>query len=242
MTLAGSSNTSEHLPTRMTTPITSPGTNDESAEPRWPAALAVTAAAFLPFALPRALSLGAPWVLAVSVALLVFSAYIARWNRRQLLNEWLGYGSVALLTVAMVYGLTALVLALPQHTEAAQQLLRSASVLWITNVIVFASWYWRLDAGGPNARDGRDAHIRGAFLFPLMAIMASGGGGRSVAEVEGWQPGFVDYLALSLYTCTAFSPTDVPVLSRWAKLMMMVQSVLSLATVVLLAARAVNIF
>lgn len=225
----------------MSTPTTRPWTSDGSAEPRWPAALAVVAAAFLPFALPRALSLGPPWVLAVAVAVLVASAYVAKRSRNQALNEWLSYASVVLLTVAMVYGLAALVIALPQHTEAAQQLLRSASVLWMTNVIVFAAWYWRLDAGGPNARDGREAHVRGAFLFPQMAIMAPGGDGRSVAEVEGWQPGFVDYLALSLYTCTAFSPTDVPVLSRWAKLMMMIQAVLSLGTVVLLAARAVNI-
>ena len=106
---------------------------------------------------------------------------------------------------------------------------------------MFAAWYWRLDAGGPNARDDRKAHVRGAFLFPQMAIVAPASGGRSVAEAEGWQPGFVDYLALSLYTCTAFSPTDVPVLSRWAQLMMIIQAVLSLGTVVLLAARAVNI-
>jgi hypothetical protein len=225
----------------MSPPTTSPLTGVGSAEPRWPAALAVIAAAFLPFALPRSLILVAPWPLAAGVALLVVSAYVAKWNGRELLNEWFGYATVALLTVAMVYGLATLLIALPRHTEAAQQLLRSASVLWITNVIVFASWYWRLDAGGPNARDGRDAHVRGAFLFPQMAIMSPGSDGRSVAEVEGWQPGFVDYLALSLYTCTAFSPTDVPVLSRWAKLMMMVQSVLSLGTVVLLAARAVNI-
>jgi hypothetical protein len=231
----------ENRRTRLGHPKDSPGGSAVSGEPRWPAALAVVAAACLPFALPRSLSLGAPWVLAAGVAFLVVSAFIAKSNRRQVLNEWLSYASVALLTAALVYGLARLVLALPRHTEAAQQLLRSASVLWITNVIVFAAWYWRLDAGGPNARDGRAAHVRGAFLFPQMAIMAPRGAGRSVAEVEGWQPGFVDYLALSLYTCTAFSPTDVPVLSRWAKLMMMVQSVLSLGTVVLLAARAVNI-
>ncbi len=219
----------------------SPSAGESSAEPRWPAALAVVAAAFLPFALPRSLSLGEPWVLAVGVVLLVVAAFIAKRSGRDLLNERFSYATVALITVAMVYGLATLVIALPRHTEVAQQLLRSALVLWITNVIVFASWYWRLDAGGPNARDGRDAHIRGAFLFPQMAVMSPGSDGRSVAEVEGWQPGFIDYLALSLYTCTAFSPTDVPVLSRWAKLMMMVQSVLSLGTVVLLAARAVNI-
>jgi hypothetical protein len=56
-----------------------------------------------------------------------------------------------------------------------------------------------------------------------------------------WNPGFVDYLFLAFNTSTAFSPTDVPVLSRWAKLLMMIQSLISLATLALLAARAVNI-
>jgi hypothetical protein len=114
-------------------------------------------------------------------------------------------------------------------------------VLWVTNVIIFALWYWRVDAGGPNARDSRAAHVDGAFLFPQMAMIAPGTNGKSIAEVENWRPQFVDYLALSFYTATAFSPTDVPVLSRWAKMMMMVQAITSLATVGLLAARAVNI-
>jgi hypothetical protein len=87
----------------------------------------------------------------------------------------------------------------------------------------------------------RAAHVSGAFLFPQMAIIAPGTDGKSMAEVEQWRPQFVDYLALSFYTATAFSPTDVPVLSRWAKLMMMVQAIMSLTTVALLAARAVNI-
>ena len=213
----------------------------ESGEPRWPAGLAVLAGGFLPLALPQALRLGPATLLPAAIAVIVVAAAAAKRNGSQRLNEWLSYASVSLLTIALGYGLATLILALPRHTEVAQQLLRSASVLWVANVIVFAAWYWRLDAGGPNARDGRMAHVRGAFLFPQMAIMAPGQDGRSVAEVEGWNPGFVDYLALSLYTCTAFSPTDVPVLSRWAKLMMMIQSVLSLGTVVLLAARAVNI-
>jgi hypothetical protein len=58
---------------------------------------------------------------------------------------------------------------------------------------------------------------------------------------DRWNPGFVDYLFLAFNTSTAFSPTDVPVLSRWAKVMMIVQSVISLATLALLAARAINI-
>jgi hypothetical protein len=113
--------------------------------------------------------------------------------------------------------------------------------MWATNVIVFASWYWRLDAGGPNRRARRDAHTSGAFLFPQMAFTAPGTDDMTLAEAQGWRPGFVDYLFLAFNTSTAFSPTDVPVMSRWAKVMMMVQSIISLTTIALLAGRAVNI-
>ena len=134
-----------------------------------------------------------------------------------------------------------LYVALPAHTEPPVVLLRTAAVLWATTVVVFASWYWRLDAGGPNARERQDAHLQGAFLFPQMAFDAPQAGDGSIAAVQGWRPGFVDYLFLAFNTSTAFSPTDVPVLSRWAKGAMMLQSVISLGAVVLLAGRAVNI-
>ena len=215
--------------------------NESDAEPRWPAALAVFAAGFLPFALPRSLSIAPPWALVPANAVLLFAATITHRKHREDLNEKLGYANLGLLTLEMVYSLVTLVLALPRHTELPSRLLESAAVLWIANVIVFAAWYWRLDAGGPHERDRTDAHLRGAFLFPQMAVMEPGTDGMSVAEAEGWRPGFVDYLALSFYTCTAFSPTDVPVLSRWAKLMMMIQAAISFGTVALLAARAVNI-
>jgi hypothetical protein len=118
------------------------------------------------------------------------------------------------------------------------ELLRAAASLWVGNVLVFASWYWRLDGGGPNARDKRGVHTDGAFLFPQMMMDQ----GQKVQMGEQcWSPGFVDYLFLAFNTSTAFSPTDVPVLSRWAKVLMIVQSMISLATVALLAARAVNI-
>jgi hypothetical protein len=90
-----------------------------------------------------------------------------------------------------------------------------------------------LDAGGPHARDQKDKHVEGAFFFPQMAI--------SGKMAHQWRPGFVDYLFLAFNTSTAFSPTDAPVLSRWAKAMMMVQACISLLTLALLAARAVNI-
>jgi hypothetical protein len=210
-------------------------------EPRWPVILATLAAVGLPFALPRSLSLLPQWIVAALVFVLVTAAVITHNVHKHQLNQVFGYTLLGVLTIAQIFSLVRLIVALPQHTEVAERLLASAGVLWVTNVIIFAIWYWRLDAGGPNARDSRLAHVRGAFLFPQMQIIAPGSDGKSIAEVEGWRPQFVDYLALSFYTGTAFAPTDVPVLSRWAKLMMMVQAVMSLTTVALLAGRAVNI-
>jgi len=210
-------------------------------EPRWPVALASLAAASLPFALPRSLSILPPWIVALLVTLLVIAAVVTHYTHKPMLNQLFGYSMLVVLTAALLYSLTTLILALPHHTEVASRLLESAGMLWVTNVIVFAVWYWRLDAGGPNARDVRQSHSRGAFLFPQMSTIVPGTDGKSIAEVEKWRPQFVDYLALSFYTCTSFAPTDVPVLSRWAKLMMMIQAVMSLTTVALLAGRAVNI-
>jgi hypothetical protein len=210
-------------------------------EPRWPVILAMVAASALPFALPRSLSVLPQSVVAAAVAVLVSAAVVTHYIHQPRLNQIFGYSVLVLLTIAQFWSLGTLIVALPHHAEAAKRLLESAAILWVTNVIVFAVWYWRVDAGGPNARDRRVAHVRGAFLFPQMQIIAPGTDGKSIAEVELWRPQFVDYLALSFYTSTAFSPTDVPVLSRWAKLMMMMQAGMSLTIVALLAGRAVNI-
>jgi hypothetical protein len=110
----------------------------------------------------------------------------------------------------------------------------------VTNVLVFALWYWRLDGGGPYRRDQRAGHETGAFLFPQMTRDGEQGW-EATEDGERWSPLFVDYLFLAFNTSTAFSPTDTPVLSRWAKVMTMIQSSISLAVVVILAARAVNI-
>jgi len=142
------------------------------------------------------------------------------------------------MTLAMIGSLTLLVSRLPMHKESPAELLRAASALWIGNVLVFASWYWRLDAGGPHARDLQESHTDGAFLFPQMTLTHDL---RKEMGEDDWKPGFMDYLFLAFNTSTAFSPTDVPVLSRWAKALMMVQAIISLATIALLAARAVNI-
>jgi hypothetical protein len=200
------------------------------AEPRWPAILAVLSVAGLYWALPEALSPGPGWLALALVAPLSMVATVLHRRSKFGLNQIVGYTVLSIITAAMISALVLLIAALLDHTEKPRDLLRSAGALWISNILVFASWYWRLDAGGPNQRDLRGEHTEGAFLFPQMSL-----GDRD------WMPGFVDYLFLAFNTSTAFSPTDVPVLSRWAKGTMMVQSTISLSTLVLVAARAVNI-
>jgi hypothetical protein len=214
---------------------------DLQPEPRWPAAVALLAAAMLPLALPRSLTLAPALALVPTNVVLLTGAILAHRHHRIKLTDAFAYANLGLLTLSMLYSIATLVLGLLHHAESALMLLRSATILWFANVIVFAAWYWRLDAGGPHAREGRKAHMEGAFLFPQMAVDAPGRKGVSLAEAENWRPGFIDYFALSFYTATAFSPTDVLVLSRWAKLMMMIQALMAFGTVILLTARAVNI-
>jgi hypothetical protein len=204
-----------------------------TAEPRWPAVLALVAAGGLHFVIPAPLRFGQEWLLLVIVTALLIPTVVAHRAGKMLLNRVLSHTVAAAVTMSMVWSLTLLILRLPRHLDPPGDLLRAAAALWVVNVLVFASWYWRLDAGGPNVRDQLDTHNEGAFLFPQMITPWE--------SDKNWRPGFVDYLFLAFNTSTAFSPTDVPVLSRWAKLMMMVQALISLATVVLLAARAVNI-
>ena len=191
---------------------------------------ALAAVVGLRFSLPPALSIGPDWILAPVVAALIIPAALLHRAGRFRANQIVGYILLAVVTADMIASLALLITRLPAHRDSPRELLVAAIGLWSSNVLVFASWYWRLDSGGPNKRERRKNHDNGAFLFPQMQMRAG-----------GWKPGFVDYLFLAFNTSTAFSPTDVPVLSRWAKAMMMVQSCISLGTVAILAARAVNI-
>jgi hypothetical protein len=219
----------------METPMTN---TQNRLEPRWPAMLALLAVGGLRLALPESLSVGPGWLLITIVGVLLIPTALARQRGLDTVTKILGYVLTSIVTIDMVWSLCLLVAALPLHKESPQDLLRSAAALWITNILVFASWYWRLDAGGPRARELRGVHTDGAFLFPQMALDQQAK--RNMGE-QCWSPGFVDYLFLAFNTSTAFSPTDSPVLSPWAKVLMMVQALISFATVALLAARAVNI-
>jgi hypothetical protein len=202
-------------------------------EPRWPAFIAMLGAAGVYLALPEPLSLGPGWLLPAIVGLLLIPILVSDLYGRYQVARILTFIASGIITIAMIASLVFLVRGIPQHLETPKELLRSASALWITNILVFALWYWKLDAGGPLRRDRRKDFSDSSFLFPQMLL-------REERDLS-WRPHFVDYLFLAFNTSTAFSPTDTAVLSRWAKLCMMVQSLISLTIVVLLAARAVNI-
>ncbi len=207
-------------------------------EARWPAIAAGLAIGILFYAMPSSLTIGPDWLLLVLVVIFAIPTSLAHKAGRAELNSILAYSILSIVTLAVLSSLVLLIVRLPTHKDPPVELLRAAGALWIANILVFASWYWRLDGGGPNERDKQGVHTDGAFLFPQMQMDQAKR--REMGE-DCWSPGFIDYLFLAFNTSTAFSPTDVPVLSRWAKAMMIVQSLISLATVALLAARAVNI-
>ena len=202
-------------------------------QPRWPAFVAMLAAAGVYLALPAPLSLGPSWLLLAVIVLLLIPIVVSDRRGHHNVTRILTFTANSIITGAMIASLIHLVTGIPQHLETPKALLRSASALWIANILVFALWYWKLDAGGPLRRARQLGLADSSFLFPQMV--------RRAEQDQSWAPHFVDYLFLAFNTSTAFSPTDTAVLSRWAKLGMMVQSLVSLTIIALLAARAVNI-
>ena len=235
--------------------------NQSNLEPMWPTLVALVAAGALYAALPSELALdGSRWQILALVAGVLLPAEFFHAFGKHLGCRICGYLAISIVTASMIHSVIRLVEAIPKHCVPAENLLSSAIILWITNVLVFAAWYWRLDAGGPHKRNAQDEHKDGAFLFPQMTIPAEPTSTEGklcrecsaskvtisqaavpVERKESWSPRFIDYLFLAFNTSTALSPTDVPVLSRWAKVLMMIQALISMSVVVLLAARAVNI-
>lgn len=209
------------------------------AEPHWPEVLSMLTVGGLYATLPPSLVSGGPRWLLLAVVVMLLPTMIAHRRGNHALNQVLGYILNGVVTAAMIGALALLIQALPAHKETSIPLLHCAGVLWVSNILVFASWYWRLDAGGPHQRDLTPGHTKGAFLFPQMTMHPQA---KIAAGEEDWSPNFVNYLFLAFTTNTAFSPADTPVLSRWAKILMMTQSMISILVLALLAARAVNIF
>jgi hypothetical protein len=207
-------------------------------EPRWQVVLALLAVGGIYIALPRALIAGPKWALPVFIAVLIAPTVVAHRMGKHSLNHFLGIIISGVITLALLASVVLLVAAVPTHKEEPVALLRSGAELWLTNVLVFALWYWRLDGGGPTARRQRHEFGSRSFVFPQMQIEKIE---RGRFECQGWRPHFVDYLFIAWTTSSTFGPTDAPVLARWAKILAMVQIGISLTIVIVLISRAVGV-
>jgi hypothetical protein len=207
-------------------------------EPRWQAILAFIAVGGIYLALPRSLVIGPVWLLPTLIVVLLVPTVVSHRAGRYPLNRTLGLLINAITTIALIGSVVLLITALPSHKEHPLQLLRSGAALWMTNVLVFSLWYWRLDGGGPTKREQRREFGSRSFLFPQMQIEASE---RECYKIGPWRPRFVDYLFVALTQSSTFGPTDAPILARWAKILTMIQIFISLTIVILLISRAVGV-
>jgi hypothetical protein len=220
-----------------------PRDDDGFTEPRWP--LAVVLGAFIALSVtlrivvPEQQSLGPRWLvpsLEIALLVLLVLADPARISGRR---RWLRTASIVLVSLLAAVVLTAtgkLIYELihgGKVTNSADALLASGALIYLGNVVVFSLLYWLLDSGGPLAR------YRGEHEYPDFAFSQ-----QLSPELAppGWRPDYVDYLLLGLTTSTAFSPTDVMPMARWAKLTMAAQSLIALSVIGLVIARAVNVF
>ena len=209
-------------------------------EPRWPASLAVVAAIALYLVLPQRLikGLGPRWLVPTLEGVLLAVLYAIsprRISPESMRLRRLAISVIAFVNIANVVSLFELVhelLAKHGTKPGGRELIYASVPIWITNVLVFALWYWELDRGGPAARL-QSRRRQPDFLFPQM--------NAPLCTTPNWSPTFFDYLYTSFTNATAFSPTDTMPLTPWAKLLMMVQSLASLLTVALVVSRAVNI-
>ncbi|PSR69048.1 hypothetical protein C8258_07750 [Nocardia sp. MDA0666] len=206
-------------------------------ESRWAATAAMVGIIVLQLLLPQHFQLRPIWLLPLLEVLLLIVLVVSspvRLDREEIWLRWCGLAMSALLGIATAWSVFRLVAGLIDGTLSNDPpvLLGSGAAIWLTNVTVFALWYWEFDRGGPAAR----AHAREPlpdFLFVQMQ-------NRDLAPAD-WEPEFLDYLYLSFTNATAFSPTDVMPMTRWAKTLMMAESALSLITAALVIARAVNV-
>jgi len=208
-------------------------------EPRWPVVLTILAVILLLALLPGRIRLLPVWcfsvagiVVLVPIVAVGMTAAKARWLRIE--------RAITLLFVVVAGGATLanlgnLIQAIVSRSRevSGPQLLVSSIAVWVTNVLIFSLLYWQIDRGGPEARL-TEAGTRPDWLFPQEGAPA-----EDVSS--GWKASFVDYLFLGYSTATAFSTTDVMPLTPRAKLLMMLESGISLATIVIVAARAINV-
>jgi hypothetical protein len=210
-------------------------------ELRWPVAVTTAAAIALQVAVPDKLVLVSPtWIFpAAQGALLIVlvTANPHRIDRQSRFMRSLSLILGATLSLANGWSVARLAIGITQGGTIEQkpsQLLITGAMIWLTNVIVFGLWYWEFDRGGPVARALNLGNRYPDFQFVQMVSPPA-------MVPPDWEPAFLDYLYLAFTNAAAFSPTDVMPLSRWAKVAMTAQSIISIVTVALVVSRAVNI-
>jgi uncharacterized membrane protein len=210
-------------------------------ESAWPARLTVICAIAVQLSLPDRLVVGTRWLLPGLEVLLVLALLFftpGRFEAHHQLRRRAAIGLIALVSFANAFSLYLLAHNLLHHTLPGRlpanghELIIAGMLIWLTNFLIFGLWYWEIDRGGPGHRGaGEDGPPD--FLFPQMS--------DDSIQPHDWRPRFIDYLYVSLTNATAFSPTDAMPLTPKAKSVMGIQSVISLITIGLIVARAVNI-
>lgn len=200
--------------------------------PRWPATVALVAVGVLLALVSSQLTVGPAWLPLAVILVLSVPLTVASLRGRRDVRRVIGIAGLVIVTVAVASAAALLVRRLLQGPVEGSYLLTGAGAIWAANLLTFSLWYWEIDGGGPGERS-RDGHVSSDFLFPQLQI----GDGTSSG---GWWPGFLDYMFVAFNASTAFSPTDTLILSRRAKVLMMIQSLISGVTVIVIAARAIN--
>jgi uncharacterized membrane protein len=205
-------------------------------EPFWPAQLTVLAAIILQVLLPDRLTAGPAWLVPSFEGALLVGMFVVTPNvieEEHPRRRRIALSLTAFVSAANIFSLGALThFLLNNKVSDGRGLIVAGVLIWITNLLIFALWYWEMDRGGPGRRaTGTDGPPD--FLFPQMT--------DDRIEPRGWRPKFIDYLYVSLTNNTAFSPTDTMPLTPMAKTIMGVQAVVSLLTIGLIVSRAVNI-
>lgn len=204
-------------------------------EPRWPASLALVVCVLLYVVLPNRLVVGPRWLLPILIALPLAPLSATR-HRHPNESQWVRRLTIFLIGVITVANVASMALLvhhlLVTNVSQGRSLIYSAVAVWLTNVIVYGLWFWEIDRGGPHLRAGVDP-LMPDLQFPQME--------NPQLAPSDWRPKFFDYLYTSFANGTSFAPADAMPLSTRMKALFATESIVSLVTIAVVAARAVNI-
>jgi uncharacterized membrane protein len=220
-------------------------TRNVKSKPRWGPAIAIIVALVLYESLPQKLTFGPVWIAPVLIGVLLLPLLLLSGRIPPRMHNAM---SVSLIAILNFYNMMSVILLVndlvnthaKHHGVTAADLLRSGALIWSANVIVFALWFWEIDEGGAELREDEPApvtNVEADFLFPQITLLQS----KAKCVPHTWRPEFLDYLYLSFTNALAFSPTDVLPLTRIAKVLMLIEALISFVTVGLILARSVNI-